>query len=145
MYDYGARFYDAVVGRWGSVDPFVERHFNVTPYNYVLNNPPSYIDPFGLDTLNANNIDPNTWHNFRTNEDIMGLSEVNVTASIQINSNSSNLSNDIWGYFAESERHFNGSLGVVGAAYGVADYFFDIGGTIDSQIGRNSNIWKQDE
>jgi len=26
--------------------------------------------------------------------------------------------------------------------YGVADYFFDIGGAIDKGVGRNSGIWK---
>jgi len=28
------------------------------------------------------------------------------------------------------------------AVYGIADYFFDISGSIDNAVGRNSSIWK---
>jgi len=49
-YDYfGARYYDARVGRWGSVDPYFEKHLDFTPYNYVLDNPLIYYDPDGRD------------------------------------------------------------------------------------------------
>ncbi len=48
--DYGARFYDAVLGRWHVPDPMVEEHFDYTPFAYVYNNPISFIDLFGLDT-----------------------------------------------------------------------------------------------
>jgi RHS repeat-associated protein len=245
MIDYGWRNYDAQLGRWHVVDPYVENHFNLTPYNYVLNNPINYIDPFGLDTLSTNNVTPDDWRNFNTDEDVMALGEVTVTTSGDSNDKTQSSVSGFWGYFTEGEKHFNGSLGLTGAAisgynkipnnikrqaayklsekigiksgrifqgtkgavkglgkfagklgpvgviatvgvigyevgtdtwdahtivnggllitagvatvfaapavltgvaaYGVADYFFDIGGAIDSSIGRKSDIWEEDK
>jgi RHS repeat-associated protein len=48
LYDYGARWYDPAVGRWAVVDPLAEGTINHSTYAYVLNNPISLIDPFGL-------------------------------------------------------------------------------------------------
>jgi hypothetical protein len=98
------------------VDPYVEKHFDLTPYNYVMNNPIGYIDPFGLDTVNANSVGREQWRNFNTNKDVMALGEVVVTASSSNNSGSSQPDSRLWNFFSGSEKHFNGSMGLVGTA-----------------------------
>jgi len=50
LYYYGARYYDAKVSRFLSVDPLADQYSGWTPYHYVHNNPINLIDPMGLDT-----------------------------------------------------------------------------------------------
>jgi len=46
--DYGARWYDAALGRWWSVDPMGDGTANLSTYCYVGNNPTILIDPTGM-------------------------------------------------------------------------------------------------
>lgn len=47
-YDYGARQYDAALGRFTTVDLLAEKYYGVSPYAYCGNNPVRYIDPTGM-------------------------------------------------------------------------------------------------
>ncbi|WEK35402.1 MAG: DUF6443 domain-containing protein [Candidatus Pseudobacter hemicellulosilyticus] len=51
LYETDFRSYDPQIGRFHQIDFLATFSFNQSPYSFVHNNPISYIDPMGLDTI----------------------------------------------------------------------------------------------
>ena len=60
-YDYGARMYDASIGRFMVTDRFSEKYFDFSPYQYAINNPVRLVD------INGDSI----WINYGDNQRVL--------------------------------------------------------------------------
>ncbi len=49
VYDFGARMYDARLGKWLSLDPLQAKYPGLSPYNFCANNPIIFVDDDGKD------------------------------------------------------------------------------------------------
>ncbi|MBR5787733.1 MAG: RHS repeat-associated core domain-containing protein [Muribaculaceae bacterium] len=49
LYDFHARQYDPVLGRFTTPDPHSEKYYHISPYAYCASNPLRYIDPTGME------------------------------------------------------------------------------------------------
>ena len=61
LYDFGARQYDPVIGRWMSIDLLANKFPDVSPFVYCLNNPINLVDLYGLEPI-EDSTDTNWWN-----------------------------------------------------------------------------------
>ena len=80
--DYGARWYDAAVGRFTGIDILADEPHNIrlTPYHFVANNPIVNLDPDGLDWYSNNETGEVHWE--KGSEEKEGHTNIGSTYTI---------------------------------------------------------------
>ncbi len=80
LYAYGARYYDAALGRFTGVDPIADQFPHVTTYNYAENEPVGNIDLHGLQKLSFKKL-VDAGKNAATNTAVFAAGMVNAIGS----------------------------------------------------------------
>ena len=78
-YDYGARQYNPVTGRWDRMDPHCESYYNASPYVYANNNPVMLVDLDGMDWILSTG-DKVFWYGGEVGDDSKLLYTFNATS-----------------------------------------------------------------
>ena len=84
-YDYGARQYDATLGRFISADPSAENYYDTGIYAYCGSNPINRIDPTGADWYQD---DKGNYRWQRGSDNLKGYTNIGSTVSLELGENS---------------------------------------------------------
>ena len=86
LYDFGARQYDPVIGRWMSIDLLANKFPDVSPFVYCLNNPINLVDLYGLEPI-EDSTDTNWWNkiHYLMNIEISAYNSLNTALYETIN------------------------------------------------------------
>lgn len=138
-YDYfGARYYDSRIGRWGGVEPLLDKYPGLTSYCYSLNNPIAFFDGNGLDVYIFGN-DASAVTNFMQYETPnLNLSIDKNTGKLSIEKVGNNLSKAEETIFeASTNSDINVNLNTTDKNYyekGNENYYFAVGSFEGSSV-----------
>jgi RHS repeat-associated protein len=76
LLDFEWRQYDPTIGRTTTQDPHADDYSGISPYSFLANNPINFMDPIGMDTVEAKDGKVDDWKNFNPQEDVFQLEEV---------------------------------------------------------------------
>ena len=103
VYDFSARWYSPVYGRFQTMDPLCEKYYSLSPYAYCANNPMRFVDPSGMWEWDATgNLRWQQYDNIQTLADFLEIPFVDARAIVFRNTPDFSGMND--GYIIKREN-----------------------------------------